>query len=163
MPFEKLPILFGHHAKELPGLASIEVPLQPVDVRLHLRLHLEAFENRRLDGAGDSDACPVHAAIAGQVSGPPLCHDHPFVHDEQPVADLEGFREDVGRKQNRSIPAQITNQLAEVLDLVRVQPRGRLVQDQHRRIRQERLGQTDPLPVAARKVPTRPPHHGPQI
>ena len=47
---------------------------------------------------------------------------------------------------------QALDQLPDLDDLFRVQPQGRLIQDQHRRIVEQRLSQPDPLLVPSREI-----------
>ena len=55
--------------------------------------------------------------------------------------------------------AQFADQLARLADLRRVEAGGRLVEDQHRRVVQQRVGQADALAVALRQRADQLPAH----
>ena len=66
-------------------------------------------------------------------------------------ASASTSEQDVGRQQHRALAAQLPDQRVRLPDLVRIQADGRLVEDQDRRPREQRVRQADPLPVAARQ------------
>ena len=55
-------------------------------------------------------------------------------------------------KQDGLALAQLADRLADLVDLVGVQPGGRLVEDQHVGLVQEHLGHAHPLAIAARQL-----------
>ena len=68
-------------------------------------------------------------------------------------AHLSHLWQNVGREHDGMRAGQFFDQGANLDDLLRVESDGRLVQDQHRRIVNNRLGQPDPLPKALGQLP----------
>ena len=64
--------------------------------------------------------------------------DHAVAHDADLVQDVRG-------KQDRALAAQVADQIADVDDLIGIEPDGRLVEDEQRRLRDQRLRQSHPL------------------
>ena len=64
------------------------------------------------------------------------------------LAHLSHLGQNVGREHDGMRAGQFFDQGSNLDDLLRVESDGRLVQDQHRRIMNNRLGQPDPLPKA---------------
>ena len=85
-----------------------------------------------------------------------LRHDAPAVDDDDAVAHHRHLGQDVRRQDHRVLAGQRLDQRADLRDLPRVEPDGGLVEDQHLRIAQERLRQTDPLPVALGELADQP-------
>ena len=67
------------------------------------------------------------------------------------IAEFLRLLHPMGRKQDGVLFAQFTNQLTAGPDLGGVQASGRLIQDEHRRIREQSVRQADALPVAFRQ------------
>ena len=97
------------------------------------------------------------------AGGPAPDHLAP-VEDDHPLAARLHLRQDVRREQDGLVAAQRAHEPAHLPDLVRVEPAGRLVQDQHRRIGHQGVSQAHPLPVALGELPDdatgRVPHAG---
>ena len=78
------------------------------------------------------------------------------VHDDHALTDRLDLGKDVRRQDHRARLAfararQIADQRADLADLDRVEADGRLVEDQHRRIVHDRLGESDALAIALRE------------
>jgi hypothetical protein len=86
--------------------------------------------------------------VVGRVHG----HDAPLVDDHDAVAGLADLREDVRAQDDRVVAGERGDELSRLDDLLRVEARRRLVEDEHLGIVQQRLRQTDPLPVALREL-----------
>ena len=68
------------------------------------------------------------------------------VEDRDPVAQALGLLEPMGRQEDRDAPlAEPVDQLVDLARRDRVEPRGRLVEEQDLRIAEQRPGQRDPL------------------
>ena len=65
-------------------------------------------------------------------------------------------------KQDRFVLAELADRLADLVDLVRVQAGGGLVEDQHVGLVQEHLGHAHPLAIAARELADRLADHAAQ-
>ena len=74
-------------------------------------------------------------------------HQFAAVDDDDPGADRFDLFENVGGNDDRLAFAHLPDQLAHFVLLVRVEAVGRLVQNQHRRIVQDRLREADPVMV----------------
>ncbi len=59
-------------------------------------------------------------------------------------------------QEHRAIARQLAEQSAQAAHLYRIEAAGRLVEDQHRRIGQQRIGQADPLAVAPGQLADQP-------
>ena len=81
------------------------------------------------------------------VDGDPAAGD-----DDHPAADRLDLGHDVRREQDRVPVAQLADQVADLADLDRVEPGGRLVEDQDVGVVDQRLGQADPLAEPSREV-----------
>src|SRR5437016_1832545 len=68
--------------------------------------------------------------------------------------------EDMRGHQDRVTAGERADQAARLDDLARVEPVGRLIEDQDLWVVHNRLGQRGALPIAARQVTDRPVHHG---
>src|SRR5262249_902731 len=77
----------------------------------------------------------------------------PVVDDDDAVTGGGDLRQDVGREDHRVLARETLDHLTDLDDLRRIETDGRLVQDEHRRIVDERLSQTDALPESAREMP----------
>src|SRR5713101_8168448 len=114
-----------------------------------------ALEPRRGIGAGRMDL-HVHCLRAPQprdevgrrVDG----HDLALVDDPDALAGLRDLREDVGAENDRVIARELLDELTRFDDLLRIEARRRLVQNQHVRVVNERLGETDALLVPFREL-----------
>jgi hypothetical protein len=79
--------------------------------------------------------------------------DAALVDDGDPVAEHLHLRQDVGGEQDGRRAAQRLDELAGLPDLVGVEPDGRLIEDEDRRLRDEAVGQRHPLPVPLGEPP----------
>ncbi len=86
-------------------------------------------------------------------------HDPSLVDDDHTVAGLRHFGQDVRAQDDRVITPQTRDQLPCLDDLFGIQPCGRLIQNQHVRVVDERLRQADALPVTFRQPGTQPIPH----
>ncbi len=87
--------------------------------------------------------------IAHRVGG----HNLAFVDDDDLLAGLADFGKDVRAQNNRVIAREALDQVARFVDLLGIEARGRLVQNQHVRIVDDRLGEAHALAVTFRKLP----------
>ena len=76
-----------------------------------------------------------------------LGHDVAAVDDHHPIAQQLHLGQDVGGDQQRALPTQLADQLADGDDLLGVQTHRRLVQHQHSLLVAGGRGQTHPLAV----------------
>ena len=111
----------------------------------------------RLDGAGrgagDLDLDRAAAAqLRRQLLLGPLGDDLAVLDDQQAVAGLADLGQDVAGEQDGVLAAQRLDGRAHLDDLHRVEPAGRLVEDQQLRLVHQRLGHADALPVAVRQA-----------
>ncbi len=95
-----------------------------------------------LDGHRD---LPLQALA--QLVGAAFGDDPPAVEDQHPSAEQLHLGQDVGREQQRVLAAELPDQLADGDDLLRIEPDGRLVENQHLRVVQDRPGEADALAV----------------
>ena len=79
--------------------------------------------------------------------------------DHHVVAHLVDLGQDVAAEDDRVLPAQLADQVADLDDLRRIQAHGGLVQDHHLRIAQYRLRDAHALAVALGQVADQPMHH----
>ncbi len=92
------------------------------------------------DGVAD-EFCPQRF---GRTVG-----DHPSViDDENPLADGFDFGQDVGRQDHGVVLSELGNELTNLDDLVGIETDGGFIEDEHRRLVNERARQTDPLAIA---------------
>lgn len=75
-----------------------------------------------------------------------------MVDDDHTIADFLHLGQNVRRQDHGVLFAQLFHQGTDLDDLFRVETNGRFVQDQNRRIVDERLCQTHTLPVTFRQV-----------
>jgi hypothetical protein len=87
-----------------------------------------------------------------QVLGRVDRHHPALVDDDHPLAGLRDLGQDVGAQDDRVIARELLDEAARLVDLLRVEPCGRLVEDQHVGVVDERLGEPDALPVALREL-----------
>ena len=79
--------------------------------------------------------------------------DAAFVDDDDATTGHLDFGQDVRRKQNRVLLAEILDQLAHLSDLVGIETDRRLVENEQIGLSQKGIGQTDPLTVSFRERP----------
>ena len=96
---------------------------------------------------------PRQHQATGQFSRRVRGHNLAAVHDQDPVANGLDLRQDVTRQQHRVAARQPANQLPDLSDLVRVQPDGRFIQNQHIGVTQQTVGQSNTLPVPPGQAP----------
>ena len=143
------------------------------DVGAALALHLESVD-RPAGPTTTTRVTPGIAASTGAASAPcastctysvsaPLQprgqvlrrvdgDDPALVDDDDALAGLRDLGKDVRAEDDRVVAGEAANQLARLDDLLRVEARGRLVEDQHLRVVNQRLGEADALPVALREL-----------
>ena len=80
----------------------------------------------------------------------------PLVDDDDALAGLRDLGKDVRAEDDRVIAGQLLDELPRFDDLLRIESGGRLVEDQDIGIVNERLRQTDALPVAFRQLGAEP-------
>ncbi len=100
-------------------------------------------------GPGDrhrQDDLPAQLPV--DLLGGALGHDPALVQDEHPVAGGLHLLQDVGGEDDRLLLAQALDELADLDDLVGVQPGGGLVQDEDLGVVDDGLGQAGALPEA---------------
>jgi hypothetical protein len=85
--------------------------------------------------------------------------DAAAVDDDDALAGLRHLREDVRAQHDRVVAGQASNQIARFHDLFRVEPGGRLVEDQDFRVVDDGLREADALPVALRQLAAMPVLH----
>ena len=107
--------------------------------RLLGRLHLDANALAALELRGE---------ILRSIYG---C-DFAFVDDDHAIARHAHFGQDVRRENDRVIPGEILDQVADFDDLLGIEAHGRLVEDDYIRIVHERLRQSDALLISAREA-----------
>ena len=95
---------------------------------------------------------PSRAAAIRQVVGRVDGHDLALVDDDDALAGLRDFGQDVRAEDDRVIAGELLDQLARLDDLLRVEAGGRLVEDQHVGVVDQRLRQADALLVALRQL-----------
>ena len=80
-------------------------------------------------------------------------HDLAFVDDDHLLAGLADFGKDVRAQNDGVIAGQALDQVARLIDLLGIEARGRLVEDQHIGIVDDGLRQADALAVAFGELP----------
>ena len=75
-----------------------------------------------------------------------------LVDDDDALAGLRDLGQDVRAEDDRVVAGEAPDQLARLDDLLRVEAGGRLVEDQHVGVVNQRLGEADALPVALREL-----------
>ena len=85
--------------------------------------------------------------------------DPPAVDDDHTLAHHRHLGQDVRREDDRVGAGQRLDELPDADDLLGIEPDRRLVEDQHLRIGDERLGEADPLAVPLREPPDQPLAH----
>ena len=88
----------------------------------------------------------------GQVVGRVDRDDAALVDDDDALAGLRDLRQDVRAEDDRVVAGEAADQIARLDDLLRVEAGGRLVEDQHLGVVDDRLRQADALPVALRQL-----------
>ena len=101
----------------------------------------------------------VRGQVVGQGVGGAVGHHPAVVDDDDPLAHGLHFRQDVGAQNHRVVAAQVLDQGADLNDLLGVQAHGGLVQDQHRGVADERLGNAHTLLIALGQVADEPVIH----
>ncbi|HEY6508301.1 MAG TPA: hypothetical protein VIY56_09830 [Vicinamibacterales bacterium] len=87
-----------------------------------------------------------------QVVGRVHRHDLALVDDHDARARLTDLGQDVGAQNDRVVSAKLLDQLAGLVDLLRVEAGRRLVEDEHLGVVEQRLREADALPVALREL-----------
>ena len=89
----------------------------------------------------------------GQVVGRVHRHDASLVDDDDALARLRDFRQDVRAEDDRVIPGQAPDEIARLDNLLGIETGGRLVENQHLGIVDERLREPHALAVPLRELP----------
>ena len=126
-----------------------------VGLRLHLQdaregpegLHHRSLFAPHLEAQGSRPA-----QAAGEVLGGVLGHHPALVDDHHPPAGHLHLGQDVGGEHDRVLASQALDQLAGLDDLLGVEARGGLVEDEHVRVVEDGLGEAHPLAVALREL-----------
>ena len=139
-------------------------PLGAFDVQLDAALdHARARDlgDRARQALGERLGSPPVALTVTIVSAPTDCfsaagrverEDLAVVHDRHPIAELVGLLHVVGRQQDRlPLAVQLAEDLPQRQAALRVQARGRLVEEQHRRAVEDRARHHQPLGHPARE------------
>ena len=87
-----------------------------------------------------------------QILFGPLRDDFTSLDHQQAIAGLADLGEEVARDEQGVVAAQPPDEIAHLDDLHRVEPRGRLVQDEQRGPMDHRLRQPDPLAIPVRQA-----------
>ena len=82
------------------------------------------------------------------VFGTFVCDDLSLVYDDDAVAYRLNLGQNVRRKNDGMILAEVLDEVAYLNDLLRVETDGRLVENKHLRVADERLRNADTLTVA---------------
>ena len=82
----------------------------------------------------------------------PLGRHLAVMDDHHAVADDVDLGEDVGAEDNGVVPPEISDHIADLDNLARVEARGGLVQDENGGIADERLGESNPLAESLREM-----------
>jgi hypothetical protein len=124
-------------------------------------LHLRLREQEQLGGVGGAE----HAQLDAQVLVQALAdladaaegHALAALDDDDRIADLGQLGQDVARDEHRlAARGELAHELAELDARPRVEARRRLVEDQQRRVVEQRLGQVQPLAHALAQARGRP-------
>jgi hypothetical protein len=87
------------------------------------------------------------------LRGRPLLDDLAAVHEDHPVGDLGRELDLVGHDQHRAaLPGELAHDFEDLADQLRVERRGRLVEQHQLRLHGEHAGDRDPLLLAAREA-----------
>ena len=113
--------------------------------------HIFGFESAI--AAGDFHDYGFAAASATpQIADRIRSHDLAFVDDDDLFTGLLDFGENVCAENDRMIAGQALDQIARFINLFRIETRGGFVKNQHLRIVNDSLGQSDPLAITARQL-----------
>ena len=100
----------------------------------------------RTDDLRNESAGAVHGV--DDVFGTFVCDDLSLVYDDDAVAYRLNLGQNVRRKNDGMILAEVLDEVAYLNDLLRVETDGRLVENKHLRVADERLRNADTLTVA---------------
>src|SRR5690606_8048795 len=107
---------------------------------------------RRLYVGGGGAQADAAADLArggpGQLFRRATGHDPSGVDDQDAAAGRLHLRQDVGGEDDRLLTADLADQLADLDDLVGIEPRGRFVEDEHFRLVDEGGGEPDALAIS---------------
>src|SRR5207244_3906843 len=112
--------------------------------------HIFGFET--VAAANFNDHGLAAASAAPQIADRIRSHDLAVVDDDDLFAGLLDFGENVRTENDRVIAGQTLDQVARFIDLFRIETRGGLVKNQHLRIVNDSLGQSDALAITARQL-----------
>ena len=107
-----------------------------------------AAQQRRV-ALGRAVAGVALTALRDQVLGGALVDEPALVDQDDVGARDRHVLDQVGGDQHAAVDAEVTQQLTEVEALLGVEPDGRLVEQQHRRVVDDRLGDAGPAQHAA--------------
>ena len=121
----------------LAGVGAARTPRTPVDLRQ--RLGHAVGRGLELDRHRD---LPLQALA--QLVGAAFGDDPAAIDDQHPAAEQLDLGQDVGREQQGVLASELADQLADGDDLLRVEPDGRLVEDQDLRVVEDRRRRARP-------------------
>ena len=108
-------------------------------------------------------ACDLHfqnlisVGSHSQFGGSAIGNNPSFINDENSVACGFHFSQNMGTKNDSFFPSYFPNQITDFSNLIGVETRCRLIQNQYFRVMNQCLSQPDPLFVSFRKLsPARP-------
>src|SRR5690606_4046015 len=102
----------------------------------------------RRGGVRPDDEADLAGEPPREPFGTVLGDEAAAVDDDDALGDLAHLGEDVAREEQRPLAAEALDEIADLGDLPRVEPRGRLVEDEHLGIAEERLREPDALAKA---------------
>ncbi|MYK87411.1 MAG: hypothetical protein F4018_03180 [Acidobacteria bacterium] len=115
-------------------------------------VRLAAVARRRRAAGGEPVEGLLQRTVLLQLLDRTVEHEAAAVDQEHAIRNRVGLVQDVRRDQQRLGSPQPLDVLPELADLVRIEPRGRLVHDEHVRIVQQRLRHADALAVPPRQL-----------
>src|SRR5690606_34504890 len=89
--------------------------------------------------------------LTAQILGRAVRDDAPVLDDEDASADRRDLLEDVRAQEDELLSPKVSNELADLDDLMRIETARRLVHDDDGRVVDEGLGETDALLVSLRE------------
>ena len=120
-------------------------------------------QRRRAASAPGASTCTYSVSAprsrAVRLSGVSTATTRPLLMMTTRWQVCDDLRKDVRAQHDRVVAGEAANQIARLDDLLRVEAGGRLVEDQHVRVVDDRLRQADALPVALRELAAVPVGH----
>ena len=152
-------------------LAAVDLELDPHERRIGLQqghfgdaLHAwrrppSTCSKRARSPRPSSVSCCVPSPAVRSSAGRALAHEPAAMDDQHAPADGLDLGQDVRREQHRLLAREPADQIAHLADLVRVEAGRRLVEDQERRVGDQRVRKADALSVALGELPDDPVAH----